>query len=176
MSTQESTKTIEVGSYSVIYTADWNPAEHEVKDFAPPKVRKLWDLTEGDEQADYDEMGWTRHRKWVALLTPAEFVEFVEATYLIAEDHETMGSIGAPGYGVGWAPAIPFSGDNATGALQDAYVTPNPKGLAEDYEPALREDQLSFYPLTDDEKAELHERLWQRLREQVLDEFGYSYR
>ena len=37
-----------------------------------------------------------------------------------------MGSLGAPGFGYGWAPAILFRGDDPD-AIQNAYVTPVPE-------------------------------------------------
>ena len=45
---------------------------------------------------------------------------------LTAEDVQTMGSIGAPGFDLGWAPAISFNGDDPD-AIQSAYVTPIPE-------------------------------------------------
>ena len=36
-----------------------------------------------------------------------------------------MGSLGAPGFGIGWAPAISFRSDDPC-AIQSAYVSPFP--------------------------------------------------
>ena len=115
--------------FSVIYSVDV-PKRVSIKDYTPPQVRKFWDETEGDEQYEYDylEGSWTkgRHRKWVAILNREQFDAFVEKVGLYAEDTETMGSIGAPGFGFGWSPAISFTSDDRD-AILNAYVTPVPE-------------------------------------------------
>jgi len=50
-------------------------------------------------------------------------VEFVRSTGCYPESTETMGSLGAPGFGIGWAPAISFRCDDSE-TIQNAYVTP----------------------------------------------------
>lgn len=60
------------------------------------------------------------------MLTREQFDEFIDRCGLIAESTETMGSIGAPGFGIGWSPAISFRGDDPD-AIQNAYVTPLPE-------------------------------------------------
>lgn len=124
--------------FSVIYTADYPVptgefyGETKIDDVAPPHRRKLWELTEAyDEDAFYWGSGarW-RHRKWAAVLTREQFDEFIRKTWLTADDTETMGSIGAPGFGMGWAPAVSFSHDSDGQAL-NAYVTPVPEVLAD---------------------------------------------
>lgn len=62
-----------------------------------------------------------------------------------------MGSLGAPGFGVGWAPAISFHSDDQD-AIQSAYVTPIPE---------VRKQTFS-------------ERDWDRVREAVLAVYGLS--
>lgn len=115
--------------FSVIYSVDV-PKGVSIKDYTPPQVRKLWDKTEGDEQYEYDylEGNWTkgRHRKWVAILNREQFDAFIEKVGLYAEGTETMGSIGAPGFGFGWSPAISFTSDDRE-AILNAYVTPLPE-------------------------------------------------
>jgi hypothetical protein len=115
--------------FSVIYSADV-PADIDVLDYAPPQVEELWDETEDDGQFEYSylEGRWEggHHRKWVAFLDREQFDEFVERCGLIAEDVQTMGSLGAPGFGFGWAPAISFRSDDPD-AIQSAYVTPLPE-------------------------------------------------
>jgi len=115
--------------FSVIYSVDV-PQGVSIKDYTPPQVRKIWDKTEGDEQYEYDylEGDWTkgRHRKWVAILNRDQFDAFIEKVGLYAEDTETMGSIGAPGFGFGWSPAISFTSDDRD-AILNAYVTPLPE-------------------------------------------------
>jgi hypothetical protein len=64
---------------------------------------------------------------------------------LVAEDVQTLGSLGAPGFGYGWAPAISFRSDDPD-AIQSAYVTPIPEV----------------------EKEHFDERDWERVRSAVL--------
>ena len=89
--------------FSVIYSADC-PADENIDDFAPPEI-DLWDQTEDDSCFEYGylEGEWENghHRKWCAMLTRDQFTEFVEHCGLFAEDVETMGSLGAPGFGYG---------------------------------------------------------------------------
>lgn len=113
--------------FSVIYSADW-PIDGltTVADLAPPHRRKLWELTEAhDEPAYWDGQTRMRHRKWAAILTRPQFDEFIRKTWLTADPTETMGSLGAPGFGFGWAPAISFTYDGEH--LLNAYVTPVPE-------------------------------------------------
>lgn len=137
--------------FSVIYSVDV-PADENLDRFAPPDL-SLWDETEDDEQFEYDylEGEWQggHHRKWCALLTRDQFDEFVEHCGLSAENTQTMGSIGAPGFGIGWAPAISFTGDDPD-AIQSAYVTPIPEV----------------------DGAELGEEDWDRVRTAVLSVYG----
>jgi hypothetical protein len=115
--------------FSIIYTVD-TPADVDVLDYAPPEVEKLWDETEGDDQYEYSylEARWEggHHRKWCAILSRGQFDEFVQRCGLVAEDVQTLGSLGAPGCGFGWAPAISFNGDDPD-AILNAYVTPLPE-------------------------------------------------
>ena len=115
--------------FSVIYSADC-PSDHDIERFAPPQVEEFWDQTEGDEQYEYGylEGRWEEghHRKWCALLSREQFDEFIDRLGLVAERTETMGSIGAPGFGLGWAPALAFCGEDPD-AIQSAYVTPLPE-------------------------------------------------
>lgn len=137
--------------FSVIYTADV-PADEDVLDHAPPHVADLWDETEGDGQFEYGylEGRWEggHHRKWCAVLTRDQFDEFVRRCGLVAEDVRTMGSIGAPGFGFGWAPAISFNGDHPD-AIQNAYVTPLPetrkKALGDSDWERVRDAVLAVY-------------------------------
>jgi hypothetical protein len=115
--------------FSVIYSAD-TPSDVNVLDYAPPEVDELWDETENDDQYEYGylEGCWEggHHRKWCATLDREQFDDFVHSCGLNAESTETMGSIGAPGFGFGWAPAISFSSDDPD-AILNAYVTPMPE-------------------------------------------------
>ena len=114
--------------FSIIYSANC-PATEDIYHLAPPDL-DLWDETEGDDQYDfgYLEGRWEdgHHRKWVAVLDRDQFDHFINHCGLKAEDVETMGSLGAPGLGFGWAPAISFTSDDPE-AIQSAYVTPLPE-------------------------------------------------
>ena len=138
--------------FSVIYSVD-TPADVDPLDYAPPQVADLWDGTEEDDQFEYGylEGRWEggHHRKWCAVLTRDQFDQFISGTGLTAEDVQTMGSIGAPGFGFGWAPAISFNGDDPN-AIQNGYVTPLPKV----------------------EKANFDDRDWERVRGAVLAVYG----
>ncbi len=116
--------------FSVIYSVDC-PDDDDVCifEFAPPDLA-LWEDTEGDEAYEYGYLGgrWTEgfHAKWTAILDREQFDAFIEHTGLKAESTETMGSLGAPGFGFCWAPAISFTRDDPD-AIQSAYVTPLPE-------------------------------------------------
>ncbi len=139
--------------FSVIYSIDC-PRSEKIGRFRPPNARKLWNMTEGDEQYDYGylEGEWERgkHRKWCAMLTKEQFQEFIDHTGMIAEDVETMGSIGAPGFDIGWAPAISFQDDGTEWAILSAYVTPIPQVRKQGFD----------------------ERDWRRVRQAVLNVFA----
>jgi hypothetical protein len=138
--------------FSVIYSVDI-PVHERISRFTPPHVRKLWDRTEGDEQYEYGylEGDWKRgrHRKWCAILDKEQFEEFIAHCGLFAEDVETMGSLGSPGFGFGWSPAIAFRSDDCD-AIVNAYVTPMPE---------VRKDHGD-------------ERDWERIRGAVLSLYG----
>ncbi len=138
--------------FSIIYSVDV-PQGISIRPFTPPQVGRLWTRTEGDEQYEYSylEGRWEKgkHRKWAALLTRDQFDAFVEKLGLVAEDVQTMGSLGSPGFGFGWAPAISFNGHDED-AILNAYVTPIPEI----------------------EKDSFNERDWQRVREAVLNVYG----
>jgi hypothetical protein len=138
--------------FSIIYSVDV-PRNERVSRFFPPHVRKLWDKTEGDEQYEFSylEGDWKkgRHRKWCAILNKKQFEEFLDHCGLVAEDVQTIGSLGSPGFGFGWSPAISFRSDDSD-AIQSAYVTPMPKTS----------------------KKHGNERDWKRIREAVLSQYG----
>jgi hypothetical protein len=102
-----------------------------------PKEDGVWTQTEyynslhmGDDD-DNDDDGEPDHVKVCALLTKDQFVSFVNTYCLSMEDVQTMGSIGAPGFGFGWAPAMSFNCDfpdyyDGGGGWGNAYVTPIP--------------------------------------------------
>lgn len=136
--------------FSVIYSVDV-PEDEDILGYAPPDL-ELWDETEGDEEYEYAylEGHWENghHRKWSALLDRNQFNQFVEHCGLYAEDARTLGSIGAPGCGLGRAPAIPFTSYDPV-AIQSAYVTPLPEvrkrsGNEQDWE-RVRTAMLAVY-------------------------------
>lgn len=139
--------------FSVIYSADC-PHTESIARFRPPHARRLWDLTEGDSQYEYGygEGDWEKgkHRKWCAVLDKDQFNEFVESVGLVAENVQTMGSIGAPGCGFGCAPAISFTDGGDVRAYLSAYVTPIPEVKKQDWT----------------------KRDWKRVRRAVLNVYG----
>ena len=114
--------------FSIIYSVDV-PRNVGIADYTPPDLCD-WQETEHDDQYEYGYLGgrWKkgRHRKWCAILDREQFDAFVEHCGLQAENVRTMGSLGAPGCGVGFAPAVSFRGDDED-AIQSAYVTPLPE-------------------------------------------------
>lgn len=137
--------------FSVIYSADV-PQGVSIRDYAPPQAPRLWQQTEsGPSEYSYLKGRWTKgkHRKWAAMLDRERFDEFVGKLDLYAETTETMGSLGAPGFGFGWSPAISFTSDDPN-ALLNAYVT----------------------PLPETSKAGGDDRDWQRVRQAVLSVYG----
>lgn len=137
--------------FSVIYSADV-PEGVNVEDYAPPPTTGVWGQTgAGPTEYAYLEGRWESglHRQWSGLLTRDQFDAFVGKLGLIAEDVQTMGSLGAPGFGFGWAPAISFHGDGED-AILNAYVTPVPE---------IQKDGFD-------------ERDWRRVQEAVLKVYG----
>lgn len=149
--------------FSVIYSVDCDE-EESIAQFAPPHVRsrikgeRVWEMTERSDAPDDAEIeGMSKHRKWCAILTLAQFREFVEHCGLEAEDVETMGSLGAPGCGMGCSPAISFNGSGD--AYQNAYVTPILDKLC-----ALREKKGKESIGTEED--------WARIRAAMMRAFG----
>ena len=92
---------------------------------------------------------------------PEEFEQFLSDTGLVSEDVETMGSLGAPGFGMGWAPAISFNGDSMYECvIQNAYVTPIPMAKT------VKDLETYDYELT--------ERDWQRIRDLIVKKYQYG--
>jgi len=143
---------IEIESYSVIYSID---GEKEFVEANEPTNTELWKETENGK-SDYLEEWY--HKKFIALLTEDQFKEFTDNMGLYAEDVRTMGSLGAPGYGFGWSPAISFNGEDSEG-IQNAYVTPN-------------------IPISETEKLEIHYKgdhdlIWETVRNQLLNQYSW---
>jgi len=150
--------------FSVIYSIDCAKNLH-IKQFYPKNMRP-WTITEDDSGmsgGDYDDIftKGSKHRKMCAWLTKEQFLKFQNDCNIYADDVETMGSIGAPGFEFGLAPAISFSDssrdivDEDYGYILNAYVTPVP--CYPDESP-IREDGLN-------------ERDWERTRSVVIAMF-----
>lgn len=153
--------------FSVIYSFECPPNE-SVNYFYPPDWRKNWDLTES-HFSEFDESDGLpvteryKHRKIVALLTKDQFIEFVNDCGLYAQDVETMGSLGAPGFGIGWAPAISFdSEDPYSRGWSNAYVTPIPFTKIVDDQIV---EVLDAFPMSGEQ--------WYKIRDFIVDKFGY---
>lgn len=116
--------------FSVIYSFDTPPGV-SVKRFRPPHHRRPWELTEKGLSDEYSPGYGVRgaaargkHRKYAAVLTKAEFEEFIRHL-MLAPECETMGMIGAPGFGFSATPAYCFQGgDEYAGVSLTAYVFP----------------------------------------------------
>lgn len=164
--------------YSVIYDFDvplpcrTYPADRvSVKHFKPPHCRKLWECTESGVEDG------KKHRKYTAILNQEQFDEFVKNLSLAASSIETMGSIGAPGYGFGLTPAICFEGTDER-VYQNAYVTPS--GSAVELAEFLKthgikppmcltdlEGQGTLWPDFDNPDI-----VWKLLRRVIVDKYG----
>ena len=111
--------------FSVIYSFDV-PRDISVNYMYPQRyIRRKMDITEMDDQGDMESDDGTRwkHRKLAGVLSQDDFDEFVRDCDLIAEDIETGGMLGAPGFGYGWTPAVSFNAESDAG-YANAYVCP----------------------------------------------------
>ena len=140
--------------YSVILSFDLPPLLDGKKRPIPKCLRfyRPWYKTEDDEQGDDYGVNW-RHRKWCAWLTQAQFDKVVSDFGMSAEHCETMGSLGAPGFGIGIVPAISFNNEMlySDDPIMNMYVTPVPVRVS---------------------KETLTERDWQRIRRAILHIYG----
>lgn len=120
--------------FSAIYSIDAS-SEDSIESCFPPGIEtgkeydhEVWECTE-DGETEYEYLGgvWMggKHRKFSALLTRKEFEEFLCHTGLRVSCTQTMGSLGAPGFDIYWAPAIAFDLDDPD-FIVSAYVTPIP--------------------------------------------------
>lgn len=130
--------------FSIIYSVDVGP-KTLLAEYRPPNFqKKQWEVTESsDTENDTFENGG-KHRKYCSILDFTDFCDFIEHVGIYVEKCQTMGSIGAPGFGFGCAPAVPFQSDDYH-AYQCAYVTPIPPWLMEGHEetpllPGMPED------------------------------------
>ena len=135
---------VKIESYSIIYSID---ALEEYLYLGIPKDLENWTETENGQSDFIDE--WS-HKKFLSILTPEEFNKFIEDQGLYAEDVETLGSLGAPGYGYGWSPTISFISYDED-IIKNAYVTPN-----------ITEKEARKHKCKD---------LWNKIFKQVLEEY-----
>lgn len=156
--------------YSVIYDFDI-ASDQRVARWKPParQLRKVWTMTERDDfNGDLAYAKLPKHRKYCAMLTPDEFDAFVRHCGLVADTIETMGSIGAPGFGFGWAPAICFNCDDNYAGTANAYVTPIPRGKPEDFAQAF-----PGLELTVEELEAIQQRVWDELKALAVERWGF---
>jgi len=116
-------------NFSIIFSVDV-PGDTSIRQYLPNRrIRRQLTQTEGDEQYDYKylEGCWKKgkHRKLCGILNRKDFDQLVEDLSMWADSTETMGSLGAPGFGMGWAPAISFIAEHYD-AIMSMYVTPIP--------------------------------------------------
>lgn len=149
--------------FSVIYSAEAITRENVIA-CSPidDTTDKTWEEAENNdhefENEDADENVYEetklRERKWCAILTKEQFTAFVEKVGIFADPTPTMGSIGAPGFGISWTPAVSFrnghAGENVSAVLS-AYVTPIP----------------SFTP-----KNGMRDHWWDRIVKAILSVYG----
>ena len=144
--------------FDVIYSFDC-PWDDKVGYYLPPKEqRRLWTMTEGDEQYELDIWEKGKHRKLCADgLTRKQFDEFVKHCSMVAESTETMGSL----TGVGWKPAISFNNqDEYAKGYANAYVTPYPSYVLGDGHKCRITDE------------EWQKRCWERVKKAVVKVYG----
>jgi hypothetical protein len=140
--------------FSIIYSVNV-PKDKSIKCGQPPKLHN-WQLTERSEGNPDDfltEIEGYKHRKYVAILDKKHFEEFLNDLSLTAENVETMGSLGAPGFGPVIVPAISFRSELAwyyDSIDASAYVTPIPRV-----------------------QRDWSERDWQRIRKVVIGMYGH---
>jgi len=163
--------------YSIIYSCDVPKNTHLAA--PPPSQSHLWVCTERDGGPNGGQMDWGvsgiewsrgRHRKYCAILDQKEFDEFVNHVYIYAEDVETGGSIGAPGFGYCCVPAISFTG-NSDDMLQSAYVTPmpdHPGFVSPEAHPAIP----GFEDVLEDVLQSESGALWNATREEIIETYA----
>jgi len=142
--------------FSVIYSVDAHENAGSPESYKP--IAGDWKETEASEGEDteyaYLGGGWAKgwHRKWCALLSREDFESFLDQSGLVMSDTDTLGMIGGPGFGIGWAPAFSFDSDDYD-MIRNAYVCPIP-----------RSEVKSGVSQTEES--------WNRLKRQMLKAYG----
>lgn len=121
--------------FSIIYSVDLPKDTYLHRYFPPNFKRNRWIMTESGP-SEYDFTPKWRHRKYCGLLNFQQFCEFLEHVGIYPERVQTMGSIGSPGFGIGWSPAVAFNGSDSD-VDQSAYVTPVPPEPPVNHTPPL---------------------------------------
>lgn len=154
--------------FSIIFTRDCAMSE--------PVLPSSWETKEWFKNMDETEAfdgepdEWcgdlwgeeSRHRKWCGILNKQEFENFLCDTSLVAEAVQCMGSIGAPGCGIGIAPCISFH------MIDGGYQEPN----------CIHHASVTPLPATQDGKpikSEWAERDWERVRTAVIKRYGNEW-
>lgn len=150
---------IKYEAFSVIYTVE----REERRGFRHDVPRgKDWHKTE-DNKEEIDHIKgqppvYLYFKKYCALLSPKKFVKFCEDMGLTASTTKTMGSIGAPGFGISWSPAMLFDCEYESSSYKQAYVTPCVI--------------VHETPLFGEEPLPTDDGLWDRIREDILERMG----
>lgn len=115
--------------FSIIYSCKMRRSTL-LNRYKPAFKNTKWDCTEFDYECDEPEDGeWMKQRKYCAILNRWEFHQFLCQLGLQASC-STMGSIGAPGFGFGMAPATSFEPEYPDwDPYLNAYVTPVTKEM-----------------------------------------------
>lgn len=155
--------------FYVIYSFDATQGS-SISEYEPSD--EGWVQTEDDDEWDYNYLAeenphnahiWKDgiHRKYVHdSLDKESFLKFIKEMGLYYEDVETMGSL----TDIGWLPAFSFNGDGMSyydqaGIISiNAYVTPMPEPVREMFTVTHPRNQESFWPLSEKELEEYHDK------------------
>jgi len=162
------------------------PVTVRLNPFKPAFLRTEWVMTEMDYECEPEEYNspcgeerkvYYKQRKWCALLNREQFEQFLCQTGLVATSR-TMGSIGAPGFGFGMAPAVSFELEDCGGYdIEDnwdpdvwcnAYVTPCPDFTM--VEPGKEDEAREIKDHSDEWKEGAHG--WEALEEMMFKLYG----
>jgi hypothetical protein len=130
--------------FSCIYAVDCHPDNLYGAEFYKPDIGE-WTETEGDDQ----------YQKWCAILTKDEFLKWVRGNFSVGSLSETMGMLGAPGFGIGHAPAwcLTSGEEDWSGSLYFCPLIPMQRKTGE----------AEFYKVADRDEN------WKRLKRAVIN-------
>ncbi|MCI0421512.1 MAG: hypothetical protein L0312_20185 [Acidobacteria bacterium] len=156
--------------FSVIYSVD-TQAGVLIGQYRPKS--RIWQMTErGRSEYEYLGEDWEKgqHRKFCAVLNQKSFDLFVERFHLFAESTRTMGSLGAPGLGLGMSPAISFRGEESA-AILSAYVTPH--GDPYQVRNFLRANEVEVPgSLMKSRNHKYNQKIWEAVREAMIHRYS----